>query len=79
MSKAKKVDFEASLETLEALVEEMEEGNLSLEDSMKAFETGVKLTRECQQALKTAEQKVQLLMERNGELVAEPFEGDEPE
>ncbi|MFT5483682.1 MAG: exodeoxyribonuclease VII small subunit [Halieaceae bacterium] len=79
MSKAQKVDFEASLAALEALVEEMEEGNLSLEDSMKAFETGVKLTRECQQALKTAEQKVQLLMERSGELVAVPFEGTEPE
>jgi exodeoxyribonuclease VII small subunit len=79
MSKAQKVDFEASLAALEALVEEMEQGNLSLEDSMKAFETGVKLTRECQQALKTAEQKVQLLMERSGELVAVPFEGTEPE
>ena len=67
------IDFEASLEALEALVEDMEEGNLSLEDSLKAFETGIKLTRECQQALKSAEQKVQVLMEKNGELVTEPF------
>lgn len=51
----------------------MEDGDLSLDDSLKAFEAGVKLTRECQQALADAEQKVQLLMEKNGELVSEPF------
>jgi len=73
MPKAKKIDFEASLGQLEQLVEQMEDGELSLEDSLKAFEQGVKLTRECQQALKEAEQKVQLLLEQNGELVATPF------
>ena len=77
MPKAKKIDFEASLGQLERLVEQMEDGELSLEESLKAFEQGVKLTRECQQALKQAEQKVQLLMEQNGELVATPFTGDE--
>ncbi len=77
MPKAKKIDFEASLGQLEQLVEQMEDGELSLEESLKAFEQGVKLTRECQQALKQAEQKVQLLMEQNGELVATPFTGDE--
>jgi exodeoxyribonuclease VII small subunit len=46
---------------------------LTLEQSLKAFEEGVKLTRECQQTLAEAEQKVQLLMEQNGELVTEPF------
>jgi exodeoxyribonuclease VII small subunit len=73
MPKAKKIDFEASLGQLEKLVEQMEDGDLTLEDSLKAFEQGVKLTRECQQALQEAEQKVQLLMEQNGELVASPF------
>ncbi len=77
MPKAKKIDFEASLGQLEQLVEQMEDGELSLEESLKAFEQGVKLTRECQQALKQAEQKVQLLTEQNGELVATPFTGDE--
>ena len=77
MPKAKKIDFEASLGELEQLVEQMEDGELSLEESLKAFEQGVKLTRECQQALKQAEQKVQLLTEQNGELVATPFTGDE--
>ena len=77
MPKGKKIDFEASLGRLEQLVEQMEEGDLTLEQSLKAFEDGVKLTRECQQALAKAEQKVQLLMEQNGELVTEPFAADE--
>jgi exodeoxyribonuclease VII small subunit len=74
MPKGKKIDFEASLAQLEALVGQLEEGDLSLEKSMEAFEQGVKLTRECQQALKEAEQKVQLLMEKDGEPVAEQFD-----
>ena len=68
-------DFEQALEDLEALVSSMEEGELSLEDSLQAFEKGIKLTRECQAALKQAEQKVQQLMENNGELRTEPFDG----
>ena len=77
MPKGKKIDFEASLDQLEKLVDQMEDGELTLEESLKAFEQGVKLTRECQQALKAAEQKVQLLMEQNGELVTEPFVAEE--
>ena len=74
MPKGKKIDFEASLGRLEQLVEKMEEGDLSLEDSLKTFEQGVKLTRDCQQALTEAEQKVQLLMEKNGEILSEPLD-----
>ena len=67
-------NFEASLQQLEQLVQQMEQGKLSLEESMQAFEKGVALTRECQQALDKAEQKVQLLMQdANGELDAQPF------
>ncbi len=77
MPKGKKIDFEASLDQLEQLVDQMEDGELTLEESLKAFEQGVKLTRECQQALKNAEQKVQLLTEQNGELVTEPFAAEE--
>ena len=51
MPKGKKIDFEASLDQLEQLVDQMEDGELTLEESLKAFEQGVKLTRECQQAL----------------------------
>lgn len=72
MASEKSYPFEASLETLENLVEQMETGELSLEQSLKTFEQGIKLTRECQGALKDAEQKVNLLMEQSGELV--PFE-----
>ena len=69
MAKAKKsVDFELALDQLEQLVEEMEQGDLTLEESLKAFEQGIKLTRECQGALALAEQKVQMLIEENGEL-----------
>lgn len=75
MTKDKKsVDFEQQLESLEALVESLESGDLSLEDSLKSFETGIKVARECQQALKTAEQKVELLMHQGDELVSQPFD-----
>jgi len=60
-------DFEAALEQLEELVASMEDGELSLEDSLKAFEKGIKLTRECQTALKNAEQRVQVLLDESGE------------
>ncbi len=64
MSKAKSsevIDFESTLEQLEELVQQMESGELGLEASLKAFERGVKLTRQCQTALKNAELKVQAL------------------
>ena len=54
-------DFEGSLDELEALVEQMESGELTLEDSLQAFERGIALTRSCQNALKKAELRVQTL------------------
>ena len=66
MAAKKSYPFEQSLEKLEQLVERMEQGDLSLEDSLTTFEQGIKLTRECQQALARAEQKVKLLIEENG-------------
>lgn len=56
------IDFEKALNELTALVEKLEKSNISLEDSLKAFEEGVKLTRQCQTALQEAEQKVKLLV-----------------
>ncbi|MBF8780090.1 exodeoxyribonuclease VII small subunit [Pseudomonas fulva] len=70
------IDFEQSLAELQALVERLENGELSLEDSLAAFEQGISLTRDCQNALAQAEQKVQVLLERDGELAAEPFDTD---
>ena len=64
MAKAKAseaLDFETTLKQLEDLVAQMESGELGLEESLKAFERGVKLTRDCQTALKNAELKVQTL------------------
>jgi len=73
----KAVRFEESLAELEQLVERMEQGNIPLEDSLKLFERGVQLTRSCQKALKEAEQKVQILLEENGEPTLQAFT-DEP-
>ncbi len=74
MARTKKtINFEQSLQALETLIEQMESGDLSLEDSLATFETGVKLTRECQTALATAEQKVQLLLAENDTFKTVPF------
>tara|TARA_B100000674_G_scaffold452240_1_gene423605 strand:+ start:217 stop:456 length:240 start_codon:yes stop_codon:yes gene_type:complete len=69
MAKKDKQDFnfESALKNLEQLVSSMENGELSLEDSLKAFEKGIKLTRECQTALKEAEQKIQILINEEGD------------
>lgn len=76
MARKKAVDFETSLTELQGLVERLESGELSLEDSLGAFEQGIRLTRDCQAALAQAEQKVQQLLERDGELEEVPFEAD---
>lgn len=59
--KSQSIDFEKSLKKLEKIVQTMEQGNLSLEESLQQFEQGVTLTRQCQQILKAAEQKVKIL------------------
>lgn len=64
-TRKKAAHFEKSLEALETIVEEMDGGELSLDAALKAFEKGVKLTQECQQALDDAEQKVAILMGDN--------------
>jgi exodeoxyribonuclease VII small subunit len=72
-------DFERSLAELEAIVDKLEEGDLSLDDSLRHFERGVQLTRVCQSALKQAEQKVEILLRRSGagdDFATAPFETD---
>ncbi len=69
-------DFEKTLEELEDIVQSLETGELSLEDSLTTFERGIKLTRQCQTALQEAEQRVTILLEKNGETVEETFESD---
>ncbi len=67
------LDFEAAMAELEALVERMEQGEQSLDESLQDFERGIALTRRCQQALQQTEQKIQQLMEQNGEDTLIPF------
>ena len=64
------IDFEQSLAELETVVEQMETGDLSLEEALEHFERGIELTRACQATLTMAEQKVEQLLERNAQ--AEP-------
>ncbi|MDO7643121.1 MAG: exodeoxyribonuclease VII small subunit, partial [Reinekea forsetii] len=65
--------FEDKLSTLESLVERLESGQLSLDEAMDAFEQGIKLTRDCQESLATAEQKVQILMTKSGQQTLQPL------
>ena len=76
---ARKNDFnlESSLAELEAIVEELEGGDLPLETAMKKFEPGIKLTRGCQAALKEAEQKVEILLKDADTESLEEFSPDE--
>jgi exodeoxyribonuclease VII small subunit len=72
-----KPDFETSLKELETLVETMEKGELSLEDSLSHFEQGIKLSRSCQQALKEAEQKVEILLKKDDQDDIACFDNDD--
>lgn len=74
-SKKQPFDFEQSLNALQATVEQLESGDLSLEDALQAFEQGIGLTRECQQALNQAQQRVSMLLEQNGQLQEAPIPG----
>lgn len=66
--------FEESLKKLEAIVAQMERGDLSLDDSLKLFEEGSKLAEQCKQQLAEAEGKVEILIkQRNGAMKREPF------
>ncbi|MDE0000451.1 MAG: exodeoxyribonuclease VII small subunit [Rhodospirillaceae bacterium] len=66
--------LEKSLEELEALLKELESGELTLEAALAHFERGVKLTRQCQKALQEAEQKVEILLKKSPEAEPEPFD-----
>ena len=68
------INFEKALEELEGIVEDLESGDLSLENSLKSFEKGIKLARQCQEQLSKAELQVQKLIEENGELKTTPLE-----
>ena len=77
MSAKKTINLEKALASLEDIVEELESGDLPLEKAMKKFEEGIKLTRNCQAALKDAEQKVEILLKSAGGDELEDFEVEE--
>ena len=71
---ASKFDFNKGLAELELIINKMESGDLSLEDSLKYFEKGIKLHRQCHSALTDAEQRVNLLSEEDNYSKEKPFE-----
>ncbi len=73
-SELEKVNFEQALAELHELIEKMEQGRLSLQDSLTYFERGVRLIRQCQQELAAAEQKVKILTEQQK---LEPYQNNE--
>ena len=75
---SKITSFEKALSELEEIVDNMENGELSLEEAIKHFERGMDLTQSCQSLLNDAEQKVQMLVEKKGKTKLEAFSEDEP-
>lgn len=74
------IKFEKALERLEKIVEELETGNIPLEDALKKYEEGVKLSRTCSEKLSQAEKKIQVLTKTlDGSFKREDFESDEKE
>ncbi len=71
------MSFEDAIAELESIVDKLEKGQLSLDESLALFEKGIKLVRECNDKLKNARQKVEKLIEENDELRTEPFEVEE--
>lgn len=70
-------NFESAMKELEQIVDSMENDKLTLDESLQKFERGVELSRICQQNLKKAEQKVEQLVKKHGELVIEPFNDEQ--
>ncbi len=73
-AKRETINFEAALQQLNTLVEQMEQGHLSLEESLSHFESGIQLVRQCQQSLQEAEQRIQILAEQAGQATLQPYE-----
>jgi len=74
-----KKTFESALSRLEEITRELEDGEISLENSLKKFDEGIKLAEYCNQKLSEAKAKVEVLLQKDGELTTEPFEGNERE
>ena len=72
-----KINFEENMEKLEKIVTDLEKGELNLDDSVKKFEEGIKLSKECNKILEEAEKRITILLEENGETKEEDFHTEE--
>ena len=71
-----KENFEESMKALETIVNELENGNLNLDESVKKFEEGMKIAKQCNKILENAEKKITILLEKDGELKEEEFDAE---
>ena len=76
MAKMSKENFEESMKKLEGIVTELENGNLNLDESVKKFEEGMKIAKQCNTILEAAEKKITILLEKDGELKEENFDAE---
>ena len=67
----KEINFETSMEQLEKIVQDLEKGDLNLDDSIKKFEEGMKISKECNKILEDAEKKITVLINDNGDIIEE--------
>lgn len=74
MATKKKESFEESINILETIVNELESGELTLDESVKKFEEGMKISKECNEILESAEKRITILLEKDGKLEEEDFE-----
>ena len=72
-----KENFEESMKKLESIVNELENGNLNLDESVEKFEEGMKIAKQCNTILEDSEKKITILLEKDGELNEENFEANE--
>lgn len=73
----KNKSFEEQISELEKIVLELEKGELSLDDSVKEFEQGIKISKECNEILEKAEKKINILINQDGEMKEEKFDTEE--
>ena len=73
------MNFEENMEKLEKIVQELEKGELNLDESIKKFEEGMQVSKECNKMLEEAEKKITILLEENGEIKEENFQKQENE
>lgn len=71
------VNFEEAMEKLEKIANELENGELTLEESLNKFEEGMKLSKKCNEIIENAEKKITVLLQKDGELVEENFKIEE--